>query len=227
MKLGRRRPSDWRHVERYPLRGALDAAPANVPGVLGINWYTNFDRPVRDGTRYWIGRGSLGSIRGGHAICVKPYSVTDDTAWWAFYDQGDEGACVGFSCSRMMTLLNRRRYDAPWLYGEAQRTDEFPDTPPAEGTSVRAGCEVLRTEGTRRVRAGSSSPADSAEGIAAYRWATSWDEVRAAAGVPASVAGVPFVNSWGRSYPHIVYLADEAGARVLDEDGEFAIVTDR
>ena len=29
---------------------------------------------------------------------------------------GPEGACVGFGCSRMMSLLNRKRYDARWLW---------------------------------------------------------------------------------------------------------------
>lgn len=223
--LGRRAPKDWKHVERYPLRALTLTVPV-VPGVLGLNWYTNFDKPVKDGNRYWVGRGDLGRVRGGHAICVKPYSVTDDTAWWDFYDQGNEGACVGYSCSRMMTLLNRKRYSAPWLYHESQKIDEWPGED-YDGTSVRAGCDVLRTEGHRYVYRSVAKPVSLAEGISANRWATSWDEVRAAAGVPDSISGVPLLNSWGRDYPHITYLDDAAGERVLSEDGEFAIVTDR
>jgi hypothetical protein len=43
--------------------------------VLGINWYTNFDQPEKVSSRNWIGRGDLGSIRGGHAICC--YGASD------------------------------------------------------------------------------------------------------------------------------------------------------
>lgn len=224
--LGRRVPEDFEHVEKYPLtavpRSAL-VAP-QVPVVFGINWYTNFDNPVKVGREYVIGQGDFGRIRGGHAICARPYRVRDYTGWWEFYDQGTEGACVGFACSRMMTLLNRRRYDARWLYYEAQKVDEWPGEN-YSGTSVRAACDILRTRGHRRSR---SQTEAEVEGIETNRWATHWDDVRAALGTPGSVNGVQLMNSWGRDgYPHYVRISDEAGARVLDEYGEIALVTDR
>lgn len=225
MNLGRRTPSDWTHVERYPVR-ALTTIP-QVPVTLGINWYSNFDSPQRVGRKWWIGQGDLGRVRGGHAICAKPFDAKDYADWWDFYDQGREGACVGFACSRMMTLLNRRRYDARWLYLEAQLIDEWSDTPPGEGTSVSAGCDILRSRGHRVVKGSVAAEPRPKHGIAANRWATSWDEVRAALGVPDSLGGVPLLNSWGRDYPHVVWLTDEAGERVLGEYGEAAIVTDR
>lgn len=225
--LGRRRPSDWRHVERYPVTAVPRAAVAGTSGVLGINWYSEFDYPERDGTRYWIGRSDLGSIRGGHAICARAYGAVDLTSWWEFYDQGREGSCVGFSCARVQTLNNRQRFAARDLYAAAQLADEYSDTPPAEGTSVRAGMEVMRTKGLERVYGSTTYPWDGEWGIDTYRWATNWDDVRAALGLPDSSDGVPLLNSWGRDYPHIVYLTDEAGARLLAEDGEFAIPTDR
>ena len=40
------------------------------PVAIGINWYENFDSPVKDGANYVIGKGNLGRIRGGHEICV-------------------------------------------------------------------------------------------------------------------------------------------------------------
>jgi hypothetical protein len=194
-----------------------------VEGMLSHN--TNFDRPVKDGTKYWIGRGDLGTIRGGHCVCLKPPSLTDLTSWWSYYDQGREGACVGFGSSRMMTLLNRKRYDGFWLYHQAQLIDEYSDTPPAEGTSVRAACDILQSQGHVATYRGTDKPVSSAEGISAFRWATSWDDVRATLGVTSD--GVPLLNSWGSGYPHIVYLTDEAGERLLNEDGEFVVVTDR
>jgi hypothetical protein len=227
--LGRREPQDWRHVERFAL-AALPAyeRPLGVPGVLGINWYSNFDSPELDGNVWWIGRSSsLGSIRGGHAICAKARGLDDLMGWYDFYNQGAEGACVGYSEARMQSLNNRRRYGARDLYLAAQVIDGFPDTPPEEGTSVRAGLEILRTQGAKRVYRGTMYVSDVREGISTYRWATSWDEVRSSLALLDSYDGVPLLNSWGRSYPHIVRITDEAGARVLNEGGEFAIVTDR
>jgi hypothetical protein len=220
--LGRRKPKDFTHVSKYPL-SEISVMPKAVPVVLGINWYENFDSPVKVGSKYVIGRGDLGNIRGGHAICARPVGVTDLTSWWDFYDQGQEGACVGFSCSRMMTLLNRKRYVAPWLYGEAQKIDEWPGED-YDGTSVRAACDVLRSVG--HVATTRQLPT-LADGILANRWATTWDQVRAALGVPDSQLGIQLMNSWGRSYPHYVTLTDEAGERLLSEDGEACLVTDR
>jgi hypothetical protein len=91
--LGRRAPTDWQHVDRYPLT-TIPATP--VPIAIGINWYANFDDPVRDPTgHYWIGRGPLGQVRGGHCVCLKPRGVTDLTAWWDFYDQGPRARASG------------------------------------------------------------------------------------------------------------------------------------
>lgn len=222
--LGRLVPEDWEHVEKYPLSAAA-AVPYAAPVVLGVNWYSNFDEPVRDGRAWWIGRGGLGAIRGGHAIAVRPYATRDLAAWWRFYDQGTEGACVGFASARMMTLLNRRRYDARWLYHEAQKIDEWPGEG-YSGTSVRAGMDVLRDRGPRRF--GQELPRVG-DGIAANRWATTVDEVLACLASPAydQVGAVPLLNSWGPSYPHIVWLPLSTLERLLNEDGEATIITDR
>lgn len=230
--LGRRPPSDYNHYSKYLL------TPTTVPDkptpvVLGINWYENFDHPVeyhvagKQQPIYVIGQGDdWGSIRGGHAICVKPYGVVDTSGWWSFYDQGNEGSCVGFSASRMMSLLNRRRYDAEWLYHEAQRIDEWPGED-YDGTSVRAGMDVLRTEGLRRKFGPFTLPVSLSAGISANRWATSVTEVLSCLHEDGSSGYVTLVNSWGRSYPHFVRLPLSALERLLHEDGECAIVTDR
>lgn len=115
------------------------------------------------------------------------------------YDQGVEGACVGFACSWMVSIFNRRLYDAGRLYREAQLIDEWHDTPPSEGTSVRAGLDVLRTIGHWRVRNGRSYAADVAHGILENRWATTVDEVRTAiqSGSPV-VLGVNWYSTFDR-----------------------------
>lgn len=123
------------------------------------------------------------------------------------YDQGIQGSCVGFSLSWMMSILNRQKYDARELYLRAQLVDEWDDTPPGEGSSVNAGCKVLHGEGHWRVQhsrwwARAKALLGLEHGIAAYRWATSVDDVRAAiaAGIP-----VTFGVNWYANFYSPVY----------------------
>ncbi len=207
------------------------------------------------------------------------------------YDQGVEGACVGFGESWAMSILNRRLYDARWLYHEAQLVDEWEDTPPAEGTSLRAGFDILRTSGHRRIYANKTRPVEVQQGIHSNKWTTLVDEVRGSinAGIPA-VLGVNWYrqfsspkvvprldengkqkvffgqalwdhiigpagfgswgqvdgghciclvgasdrrqafalcNTWGKSYPFIVWLPYSSYERLMREDGETGIIIDR
>lgn len=244
--LGRRVPTDDKHIQRFPLNALPQTEqPVGVPVVLGVNWYEDFDAPVLDKGRWWIGRDvhNLGGVRGGHCVVLKPGPLSDPAAWWAFYDQGHEGACVGFGCSRAMSLLNRKRYYARWLWDQAKLIDEWADTAPGDdnGTSVRAAMEVLRAAGHVRWAGGFGFQGDDVptrdarkgqpeEGIAAYRWATdSADVLRMLASPLATKLGaVPILNSWGkRGYPHVVWLPGETLERLRAEDGEIAVVTDR
>lgn len=132
-------------------------------------------------------------------------SLPNPIEYRQLYDQGKEGACVGFSCSWMMSILNRKRYAARRLYLEAQAVDEYDDTPPSEGTSVRAGMDVLRTQGHWRLYAGGVRIGRIAEGIAANRWAVTVDEVRTAIsqGIP-----VVFGIDWYDAFDSPHYLND-------------------
>lgn len=238
--LDRRVPTDWTHVERWPLSAlAAEDLPTKVPVALGVNWYQNFDVPVYRNGRWFIGEGSLGRVRGGHCVCLKPYGVVDNYSWWKFYNQGDEGACVGFGCTRMMTLLNRKRYNPWWLWDMAKPVDQWPDTNPGDsnGTSVSAACDILRNLGhvpwvtgypwpglfSDRDKLAASLP----EGISTNRWATRADQVVAALGYPPDQTHVLVLNSWGTSYPHGVWLPVETLDRLISEEGEAALVTDR
>lgn len=245
--LGRRFPPDTKHIDKYPMRAlALDTvAVVNVVHRL--------------------------------------------PGWHWTHDQGSEGACVGFGTTMMAAIMNsnqRRmlgthpytvRYDPWWLWDEAKSIDEWPETNPgdSQGTSVRAACEIARTKGLVRYKytskllehvVGQGTPT-AEEGIAAYRWATTVDEMRTciAAGNPISI-GVNWYgnfdrpskgwigqgdlgpirgghcvcvygasdklqafrvkNSWGRNYPQ-VWLPYATMERLLREEGEAAIVTDR
>jgi hypothetical protein len=239
----RRVPTDWKHVEKYPMRRAA-AAPPLPP----------FER-----------------------ILDVPRQYRDE------YDQGSEGACVGYSQSWMMSILNRQLYDAYRLYAEAQGIDEWADTPPEGGTSLRAGFDILRTKGHWRVYAGKTRSPQLTNGIAANRWIKTVEEVRIAiaAGMPVNlginwyrgffepegkprmdraknlglldywighqsswswIAGghaitcvgisdkreaLALCNTWGDSWPFIVWLPYKAFERLMREDGEAGIVTDR
>jgi hypothetical protein len=250
--LGRRTPTDWRHYEKFPLTAqSTPATPA--PVAIGVNWYTDFDQPVQKDGHYWIGLDAkqLGTVRGGHCVCLEPGDqldanghvarrLQDGQGWWEFYDQGTEGACVGFGCSRMMSLLNRKRYDARWLWDWAKATDDWPETKPGDdqGTSVRAACEILRSRGHvkwedayagRDYQQRDPETPSAGDGITVYRWARTAAEVHGVLKSPANdrLGAVRVLNSWGSSYPHRVWMPDETLQRLIDEDGEVALVTDR
>lgn len=101
-------------------------------------------------------------------------------AWREFYDQGREGACVGFSSSQAMSVLNRKRYDARWLWNEAKAIDEWEDTKPGDdrGTSVRAAMDILRDKGHRHIQGTKAHDPTPEHGIQENRWATTIDELR-------------------------------------------------
>jgi len=244
--LGRRLPPDFDHVLKFPVRALISdqllvVPPAGTEKSLGLPW------------------------------------------WWKQYDQGEEGACAGFGHSSMMSITNhyqRRRetgqdvtfrYAARWLYLEAQFIDGWDDTPPEEGTTSRAACEILRARGHRRVQRGVTGPESLDNGISAYRWATTIDEIRAAIysgravtiginwydsfdgawiidgerwlpqGNLGSIRGghcvclyrmsdrrqaFMLMNSWGAHYPP-TWMPYATLKRLLSEDGEAVVITDR
>src|SRR6202161_1283831 len=98
--LGREVPPDFDHVAKFPL-SAIGGPQKPSPVQLGVAWMTNFDSPVEDSQGvWWIGKGDLGTERGGHAICAQPPSLTDEPEWTSFYNQGQTPECVGFSICR-------------------------------------------------------------------------------------------------------------------------------
>jgi hypothetical protein len=118
--------------------------------------------------------------------------------WHTLHDQGEEGACVGFGTSMMLSMLNEHqcrtqgqkepyiRYNPWWLWDRAKEIDEFQETNPGDsnGTTVRAACEILRTIGhvlwEKEEDNKSFLPPETTFGISAYRWATNVDEMRTA-----------------------------------------------
>jgi hypothetical protein len=116
------------------------------------------------------------------------------------YLQGTANACVGFSLSWMMSILNRRSYDARWLWLRAKQVDGWtgndgPDD--NNGTYLRSGLDVLRDEGHRRLFRGKTLDPDMNEGIKANRWAVDVDEIRTAiAGGTPVVLGINWYDTF-------------------------------
>lgn len=237
--LGQIPPPDDRHRQRYPLTAeTLPVEP--MPLVIGLDWHTNFDRPITKKrgaiTEYWIGLGDLGRVRGGHAVCLKPQPLTDLMVWWDHYDQGREGACVGFATARALSLANRYRYSGRHIYQWAQAHDSWPgsetEEPTYSGTSVRAGLDCVRTVGPMRLVRGAYKGPILADGILRNRWAQSIEDAYAAIHSPDYQRRGIFalLNSWGRrGYPHITYIPAETLNRIIFEEGrgEIAVLTDR
>lgn len=224
--LGRLTPPDFEHVEKFPLSALGADAPTDTPVVVGVSWYTNFDNPVEkkvgDETIYVVGEGNLGTVRGGHCFCLKPPTLDDPISYWVYYNQLATGHCVGFGDARAQSLLHGIEFNATWLYDAARNKEGNHSA--EEGSTVRAAMAVLKAKGAKAT--GATGPSLDYS-VSAYRWATSWEEVRATLGVPDDEDGVDFLNSWGKDYPHVVRLTDSAGEQLLAQEGEAAVFTER
>lgn len=236
--LGHLFAPDREHISKHPL--LLEELTRPLPVTLGINWYEAFDRPVQRADRSWhfpdVSKGeSLGKIRGGHCGALVQMGgiaiLAQNPHWWAFYNQGPEGACDGFGHCKSQSLLRGGTYDGFWLYNQARKLEgTFPN---GEGTTGRSVCQVLKSTGLRTQPGAVASHDESLDGpvtltlgIAAYRWATMVDDVLAALGRPGAQA-VPFSNNWGEDAPLVTWLPVATLARVLAEEGEADVVTDR
>lgn len=221
--LGWAPPADRSHELRYALTTAMPATAC--PVVIGVNWYTAFDRPTKDSAGiYWIGReASWGMLRGGHCVCLRPPTITDLVGAQTYWNQGREGACVGFGTSRAASLYNRRFYDGFSLYNAAKTRDSWPGED-YSGTSVNAGLKTLQVQGAWRATPQGSQPFLK-DGCTSFLWARSVEDVTAA--LKSSEPFVRILNSWGMGYPAEVRMPLEAVARLLSEGGEFGVPVDR
>lgn len=235
--LGRIEPTDDRHLQKYPLTAAtLPAKPSHV--VIGVPWYATFFLPVADPklpNTFWIARSDTpwGAVVGGHAVCLKSPHISDLPGWHKFYNQGQEGACVGFAASRHQSGHNRKRYAAFDLYWAAQKVDEWPGED-YSGTSVRAAFDVMRDSGLWVSRSGKASGPLHKEGISVNRWATSIEDVamclspQDAGRAILNRGWVEFLNSWGTAYPHRTRIELDSLYRLLfRENGDATVATDR
>lgn len=230
--LGRRAPSDWRHYERFTL--TPDAAPSKPTAVvMGSLWPAEADEPVQDSKGVWWIRGPFsGRSRGGHAYALEAHNMRDSDANWRWFNQVSEGICVSEGVTRAGALIFRRRFQPRPLYDAAQQIDEYADTPPADGTSVRAGFDIWRTVGLVPAKRGEDHweradevqyrSADHATMLPENRWASDVQDILDALGTP-NRDWVTVLNSWGSSYPHRARMAASDLQWLLNRDGEAGI----
>lgn len=169
-RLGREIPTDFGHVDKYPLRATVKKIPASfvVNHTMTLpQWHWSHDQGDTAGC-------------GGHAGTMER-SITNLAQYKA----------AG-------VLPATRRFDPLDLWREAKRIDSDPGTDPRnddDGSYTSSIYDVLRNEGPLRVKSvhlveepisglwkpqivGPYSARDPKEGVAANRWAISVDEMR-------------------------------------------------
>ena len=115
-----------------------------------------------------------------------------------YYNQGNMGACVGFSASWMMSIYNcvpQQKYDAVWLYKQAQTNDRDDYTDPNldTGTYVWAAFWVLQHLGHKKK---TESVSDLNDGVSSYYWGSKADDARTAIALGRPVVlGIPWYES--------------------------------
>jgi hypothetical protein len=242
--LGRRVPSDFTHISKYPYSAV---APQTV---------TTVNRTLELPAWHWKhNQGSEGACVGFAASMMM--AITNEQ-----------------QARSAKTPPYVHLYNSRWLWNEAKRVDEWDDTNPGDdnGTSVRAACDVLRTIGHVRIKRRIEQPAALDQGIKTNRWARTIDEIRTsiANGLPVTIGvnwyssfdqpeqefmnrwyigqeddlgyirgghavciygaydglqAVKIKNSWGKDYP-LVFMPYKTLQRLLREDGEATLITD-
>jgi len=224
-----RAPSPPEERAVYATRYAL-AAPAipeaPTPVVIGVPWYAGAYEPTvdRDGIA-WLRTSDLtGGVVGGHALCLLPEGLDDPEGAHAHYDQGREGACVGFAWSRAASLVEGRLFDGFSLYRRARQVDEWPGEA-YDGTSVNAGGRVCKDEGLWLVRGGRVSKRPSARWrIGSFRWAPDLETVLRCLKIDPNRGYLEYLQSWGLGHPRRTRMELEVADRLIfREDGDAAI----
>lgn len=168
-ELGRRKPPDFEHVEKYPFSAVQAETVAKVERTLALpSWHWSHDQ------------GQEGSCVG-HGVAFER-AISNST-----------------QNRLLRLIRPARRYNPLHLWNEAKKIDVWPDTNPGDdqGTSVRAAYDVARLSGCQTVTsmrmmgetpvAVNPKPEDTSlldlmlpHGVQANRWATTVDEVRTA-----------------------------------------------
>ena len=153
-----------------------------------LGWIPTTDpAKIADNERYDLRRLRMAAPPMGSVEVTFPYN----REWVDEQNQGNIGACVGYSCSWMKSYHDDELFNAYWLYKRSQAIDNDPGTKgDQDGAYLWAAGDVLRKEGHALYK---TSTPDMEYKIMSYWWAKSVDEIRTAAseGYPV-VFGIPW-----------------------------------
>jgi len=127
------------------------------------------------------------------AVVEKSFSY--NPSWVDEMDQGNIGACVGYSCSWMMSYYNSKLYNSYRLYKQAQKDDGDPNTSgDNDGAYLWSAGSVLKKRGHALYNTDTFLLE---EGVASYYWAKTVDEIRVACDLNRPpVFGIPWFSSF-------------------------------
>jgi hypothetical protein len=159
--------------------------------------------PRLDVVKQWDHRNYLHNEREILEMFAVPQAGPRSYTWRCptWLDQGQEGACVGFSWTHELAAWPAEVKDLndPWaqgLYHEAQQLDEWPGEN-YDGTSVIGGAKAVHNRGY----------------MESYRWATTMDDLVLAVGYHGPVViGVDWLDS----------MFDPRPSGLLDTSGKVA-----
>lgn len=134
-------------------------------------WQPPTDKKRAENERYLLGSVLQAPVLG----LEKTFDYPQNLVSW--YDQGNLGACTGYSASWMMTIYNQpHKYNGTWLYRAGRKEAGLPPNQDTGGY-MWAVMNVLRKQGHCLDK--TTTPIK-AEGIQSYYWIKTVDDIRAA-----------------------------------------------
>lgn len=229
MNLGRRTPTDWQHVEKYPMRAVMRSSVATVNNTLKLpGWHWSHDQGHEGSC---IGHGSsmmMSLLNGRRYNPLWLWDRSKEIDEWADTNPGDDnGTSVRASCDVLRDQGHVRVYagqDRPVALKEGISENRWATTVDEMRSALAQSIPVS-------IGVNWYTRFDSPEGGWMARKGDDLGTIRGGHclcvyGASDRYQAFRAKNSWGRSYP-LVWLPYEIMERLLNEDGEASLVVDR
>jgi len=245
--LGRRVPPDWEHVNNFPLRALGRSTIANVESTLILpTWVAEHDQGS-EGACVGFGTSMMLAIinenqcrnQGAQGVNIR-YNP-----WWlwnqakmrdpfADTNPGDHnGTTVRAACEVLRDLGHVLwNIENPTCVDNCTPDLNFGVSAFRWATSVDEVRTAIGTNSPLSIGVNWYSGFDSPEEKNGEAWITSFGYQRGGHCVCVYAASdkrqaIGFVNSWGRNYPRLTWVSYADFDRLIREEGEIAVVTDR
>jgi len=155
---------------------------------------TTDEKKIADNARYNWTRLREAAPPMGAVEVTFPYN----SDWISQMNQGNIGACVGYSCSWMKSFHDAQLFNSYWLYKQAQKVGGGGQGD-NDGAYLWSAGDVLKKQGHALYK---TTAPDTKWKILSYYWARSVDEIRTAAanGYP-PVFGIPWFSNFNKPWP--------------------------